>query len=366
MGKNEIFIHTNKGEYVGGETVYGTVYLSIVSPIASKSLKLKVKGYEKCEWEYTYSEQDSEGQLRSRVGKRKSKREFFKVTLPLIDYPGGFPQGQYSYPFQYSLPQNLPGVFKKEVKNRSSGSNWEATIKYKVKAEVDIPNTKHDLKVNQPLTIYGDLNTGVEPERYEKLGTVRTCLCIPRGDVHVVAHMDKNTYTAGETAQIHVEVRNDSAVDIDNFAVKLMRVVKLKGRDDDRDHSDTTTCLVDTVCVEKYAGCASGDSKSSDIPLPLKTKVEDLQPATNGQIVKCNYHIDIEMQVPWAPDIEIHAPIQLCAPHNLMWQQWQPPVWAGQCAPVNVVGQLAVPAQVLTSQTFTGMPGFTVQMQFTT
>ena len=40
------------------------------------------------------------------------------------------------------------GVFKKEVKNRSSGSNWEATIKYKVKAEVDIPNTKHDLKVS--------------------------------------------------------------------------------------------------------------------------------------------------------------------------------------------------------------------------
>ena len=33
--------------------------------------------------------------------------------------------------------------------------------------------------------------------------------------------MDKNTYTAGETAQIHVEVRNDSAVDIDNFAVKV-------------------------------------------------------------------------------------------------------------------------------------------------
>lgn len=33
--------------------------------------------------------------------------------------------------------------------------------------------------------------------------------------------MDKNSYIAGETAQIHVDVDNQSAVDIENFAVKV-------------------------------------------------------------------------------------------------------------------------------------------------
>jgi hypothetical protein len=74
--------------------------------------------------------------------------------------------GCFSYPFQYTLPQSLPGknqikhlvtvnklygklllgVFSKE--DKEFGEKWKGAIKYRVKAEVDIPGTKHDLQAS--------------------------------------------------------------------------------------------------------------------------------------------------------------------------------------------------------------------------
>lgn len=33
--------------------------------------------------------------------------------------------------------------------------------------------------------------------------------------------LDSNVYEAGKTARVHVKVRNDSSVDIENFALKV-------------------------------------------------------------------------------------------------------------------------------------------------
>ncbi|XP_065837091.1 arrestin domain-containing protein A-like [Oscarella lobularis] len=356
---NQIYIRTNKGEYVAGETVYGSVYLNIVQPIASKGLKLKVKGYEKCEWDYYFYEQVGEERTERRKGEMKGKKDFFKVDIRLIDYPGGFPMGSYSYPFQYHLPQGLPGIYR--MKGKHFEQHWTAKINYVVKAEVDIPGTKHDLVCKQPLVVYSELRQAIQPVEYTKQGTVRTCCCIPRGDVLVKATMDKNSYMAGEVAQIHVDVDNQSAVDIENFVVKLMRVIHLKGKDDDRSQHDSLR-LVDVVCQNKYDGCKAHDQKSSDVPLELWRKdgatKENFQPSTKGSAVQCTYHVDIEMQVPWAPDIEIHAPVQIYAPLNLHWQQWQPPPWVAQCVQTPVVGPFAVAAEILASQAFAGIPGF--------
>lgn len=321
-------------------------------------MKLKVKGLEKCEWEYSYTEREDEGFV-TKHGEMKGKKEFFKVEIRLIDYPGGFPMGCFSYPFQYTLPQSLPGVFSKE--DKEFGEKWKGAIKYRVKAEVDIPGTKHDLQVKQSLIVFTELRKPIEPIEYQKQGTVRTCCCIPRGDVFVKAIMDKNSYIAGETAQIHVDVDNQSAVDIDNFAVKLMRVIVLKGKDAHRGHHDNLR-LVDTVCENKYEGCSANSKKSRDVPLVLKSKrgndLRELQPSTNGSVISCSYHVDIEMQVPWAPDIEIHAPVQILAALNQQWQQWQPPPWVSQCAQTQVAGPYGVSMEVLASQAFAGIPGF--------
>lgn len=47
MPHNELFIRTDKGAYVGGEVIYGQVFLSIQKPINSKGMVFEIVGYEK-------------------------------------------------------------------------------------------------------------------------------------------------------------------------------------------------------------------------------------------------------------------------------------------------------------------------------
>ncbi|KJE97949.1 hypothetical protein, variant [Capsaspora owczarzaki ATCC 30864] len=271
----------------------------------------------------------------------------------MYEYPTIFTPGYFAYPFQFTLPANLPGVFMKHKKSRED-TRMKAEIFYKIKATLDIPGTKHDLKITQPLVIHERLDLAIAPQHYTKNGTVRLLCCIPRGDVNVEAWMDKNAYMAGETAQIHVRVQNGSKSNIDNFAVKLMRVITITNG------HGASKVITDTVAQQQYPGCLAGESKESDIPLPLVSKKGArgaIKPATTAGLVKCVYHVDIEMQIPWAPDVEIHAPVKIYAPANFAWAQWQPPQWAAQATIQPVMGDLSVPQAVLQTQ-FTGLPAF--------
>eukprot|EP00118_Oscarella_pearsei_P007806 m.39141 g.39141 ORF g.39141 m.39141 type:complete len:399 (+) comp32676_c0_seq4:168-1364(+) len=389
---NEICVRTNKSEYVGGETVYGfvhrllpsrsncslrVVYLSVKEPIESKRLKIKVKGYEKCRWEYSYSEQDEDSWIK-RTGEKKGRQQFLDFQQKLIEYDEVFPFGYYLYPFQYSLPHGLPGILLPcsvsssiwvagvfDYKKNGKGHALLAQVHYKVKAEVDTPGTKYSLKAVQQFTVRDVCHCkghSIEPIRHTKTGAVKTCCCIPRGNVIVAAKLEKTNYQAGEEALLFVELSNGSSVRIDTFVVKLMRVIRLRGSDPHRENSrKESKCILDTISMDSYKGCDSGASKKTSIPIKLwlqegnrKERVE-LQPGTSGAVVKCKYHIDIEIQVPWAPDIEIHVPIQIEPPKNRMWEEWKPPPWANKCKLVSQDGPHAIPTEILQSPAFAGL-----------
>jgi hypothetical protein len=304
---NEILIRTNKAEYVGGEKVYGIVYVCVHDPLDSKGLRLKVKGYEKCVWNYSYSEREGDEWVR-RTGHKKDKKEFFRVDIRLMEYPGGFPVGYYSYPFQYALPPGLPGVFHFA---NDIGMKWSATVKYKIKAEVDIPGMKNDLKATQPLMVRQRTKCqDPEPQVYTEQGKVHTFCCIPRGDVNVIARLDKTAYRAGQEAEIAVDIDNQSSVDIEHFAVKLTRVVKLKGNDPHRhDDGKDVHCILDMIRENSYDGCRSGSHNSKKIPLELWTnqdgKQVELQPETNGSVVKVFCFLSVSLLSKICPNSQV-------------------------------------------------------------
>ena len=76
----------------------------------------------------------------------------------MINYPGGFPIGQCAYPFQYRLPDTLPGVFEKKKKQ---GLKINAKIRYKIKATLDVKHG-HDLKYKSHLVIHEKLDRYIE------------------------------------------------------------------------------------------------------------------------------------------------------------------------------------------------------------
>ena len=91
----------------------------------------------------------------------------------------------------------------------------------KIKATVDVSGG-HDLKDKAHLVVHERLDQLIQPKHHDKTIEVRTCCCIPRGPVRCECWMDKNAYMSGETAQCHVKVENNSAVDVTHFTSKVL------------------------------------------------------------------------------------------------------------------------------------------------
>jgi len=194
------------------------------------------------------------------------------------------------------------------------------------------------------LVIHEKLDRAIEPKHHVKESQVRTLCCIPRGPVRCECWMNKNSYVAGETAQIHVQVDNDSAVNVTSFNSKLIREITLFS------HGHVKT-LRDVICMQQYPGTPAHSKKATDIPLPLLGKKGHcIQASTNSKLIQCKYLVMVEMSVPWAPDLEIYSPVILYQPQSSSWANWSPPNWLNQAVPQVVCNQLAVSSEILASR----------------
>ncbi|XP_074638850.1 arrestin domain-containing protein A-like isoform X1 [Acropora palmata] len=373
MSMNRIAVRTNKGDYLGGEGVYGVVYLWICGTDPCREVKLKFKGYEKCEWEYREVQQDEATQMPVTIVKTKqSRRDMFRAELTLIEYPGGIPMGCYAYPFHYTLQQGLPVSFNNSG-NQANGDHWKAKISYKVEAEVDSPDSGEVLKACQHITVNEHLPlTPLEPEVITARRSVKICCCIPKGDILLNAWLGKKVYASGESAVVHVEVKNNSNVDIESFTVKLIRVVNLKPQDREFSGSFSSQdsrpsvaqairvpVIIDTITEKSHNRSQDQQLRNAEIPLDLweaVTRIE-FEPSTNGQIVKSKYHVDVEVDIPWALPISVQLPVTLRAPANHSWSDWEPPPWVFNCRVVKISGPCAVPEHLLGSKMFANIPG---------
>jgi hypothetical protein len=98
----------------------------------------------------------------------------------------------------------------------------------------------------------------------------------------------------------------------------------------------------------RYEGCPPGDSRSRAVPLLLMSKTNHhIKPSTKSGLVECKYHVLIEMDIPWAPDIEIPSPVTIYMPLSAAWAGWAPPAWASHCVTQQVHPALRVPDHIL-------------------
>jgi len=337
FGKNKMSLKTDKAYYVSGELVTGIIKVKLEDDILCKGVMFKVTGYEKTEWDEVKTDvkteeeeyEDDEGNTQTRtvfktdeyLEEREGRKDFFKERLNVSDERTVLEAGLHEFPFQYQLPQDLPGVFEYENKEKrmlsieSEDRHEEETMKtkakivYKLKCYLDFKNAK-DLTAKQELVVHELLEKELKPSSDETTQTVMLCCCIPRGECELKAVFDKNAYAPGECAQCFAKIDNRSSSDVGNMKVKLMRTITLKGK------HGASTRIVDTVLEAQYEGVPS--ETSADRPMPLQLAPE-MQPSTKGQLVKCAYHFDVECDISMAPDIELHMPMILYAPPPMVW-----------------------------------------------
>ena len=117
----------------------------------------------------------------------------------------------------------------------------------------------------------------------------------------MAVQFEKNAFAPGEAVQIQMQIDNSACqVNIDKVVLKLMRRVVLQGGG--RSISD-----VDTIARNQVPGIAAGgkDVRAIALQLPPQT-----HPSTEGSgLVRCEYWLDVELSLPWAPDVE-YAPLR--------------------------------------------------------
>jgi hypothetical protein len=231
--------------------------------------------------------------------------------MVICSIPNTYMPGTYTYPFEYQLPPDLPGVF--EIEDYSGGLVRDLTcrISYKLKATLDVNGFfAKDLKANYHLTVHEQLTQTIQPGHDSTSQSVNFLCCFNKGTCHLDVTMDKNVYLAGETAQVYCKINNGSQVDITNMRCKLVQAITFKAHG----HNETFTR---ELCRQTFPGVPAGAVMEQPQPLPLVPNVHEkaiINPSTSGLLITCSYHVDVECNIPWCPDVRLRLPLTVIAP----------------------------------------------------
>jgi len=181
-----LYIQTEKNIYNPGDTITGNIYLQAYQEISAGQIILKLKGKEVIH----LSESDLTTHSNPLV---KREREAFRGPP--------FTKGQYVFPFNFLLPENIPGTFFQQ------GFNFIASITYYLEATIRLVlimepkiKYKHRFVVTQvPKSI-----TGEEGE----IRTNMTSCCFSKGFNVLSVRPEMNSYYAGDIAQIAIALDN--------------------------------------------------------------------------------------------------------------------------------------------------------------
>jgi hypothetical protein len=317
---NSVWVQTEKPTYIGGEVVQGTIHLNMMRPERSDGLFVILKGQEKCSWDHTTtrtrSVSDGNGGTRTETYTHTERvfgrNVFYKMRIPVYHFAGGeVPAGQWSFPFSFPLPTGLPQSFREVGRNRARA---EAKVEYKVIAELHVQGF---LKSNVRHKTYLVVNEPPPPATYAPVAEIETpatvCCCFNKGPVWLRARLDRDAYMPGDESQIVVEVDNRSKANVKAISSRLRRRLTLR--------SLGGRVFVDesTIAHHEFPGVPKRSSAMGDAArfVPLRLVRDDgqmLSPQTYGQIVTCEYWIEVRCRISWGSAAAVDVPVRVYAP----------------------------------------------------
>ena len=222
------------------------------------------------------------------------------------------PQGTLDYPFQFQLPANLPSVYARDLKE-PDGDDFKAAVIYKAKAFIDIPGA--DIEEITHFVISEPVAKEIKEVKVEG----QKSFTFSRGKLYFTAKMDKNVFIPGEEFKVHVSINNESGKNVDWIKVKLHEDLEVKAQVHKKVYNRE-------LYREKWEGVQAKSKKEMDLDFKIKS---DIQPSTHGSLIRCDYHLDIECDVPWAGDLELHPKITvaLLPIHNVPFVPQYNPLW---------------------------------------
>ncbi|XP_014254041.1 arrestin domain-containing protein 3-like [Cimex lectularius] len=299
MSNVRIVFDSPTNSYYAGTTVTGRVIVNFDKPKKARGLKVKITGEAKVSWVGTESYRKDDGQTEDRSVSYHAEEEYFSNKYYLLGGASGeieIPAGENVYPFNTTLPPQLPTSFDGE----------RGHVRYTVVATIDRP-WKSDFEAKSHFTVITpvDLNyIAIAKEQVkQEISKYFCCCCCKSGPLTLVVCLPHKGYVPGQTVPVTVEVDNASNVQVDKMECKIFKTIKWTAR---IPRQDTKLDVVDLIKLQ-VEGVAGGGSKTTthNLALPEMPYVNvdacsiiDITFALKVKAVVGGCHKNLELEVP--------------------------------------------------------------------
>ncbi|OMJ90198.1 hypothetical protein SteCoe_7492 [Stentor coeruleus] len=286
-----IYIQLEQSSSSGGEEVIGIIHISLKTLLSSPTLILSFKGKETTHWEETrtVSTKNSDGESDS-----ETVTDYYDGKYLICDHRHSvfkwnneLTPGDYSIPFTFILPENIPGSFS------YTSSSTLAKIQYKFYAQITTSSHKVSGKVlihiHQDITIF---NTNIILDRSAKM---RSWCFYNKGTCTISAHSPQDTYNPSQTAVFFVNVNNSrSQLAIQSISCELFCNLRLQSS------SKTNKFIKESLIKKNFPMKINPFDEElhepMEIYIELGQKLNSLQSmySTKGIIINCSYTCRIE------------------------------------------------------------------------
>jgi hypothetical protein len=280
QAKPTIFIKTEAPSYLAGSEASGVVYVHIPKELPTNTLWIIIKGKEQCSWNPVNE---------SRNDRYRGRHSILKVRIPLYRWTHDtIPKGEYSFPFNFILPIEIPGSFHIRT------SNYEAKISYSIKAEV-WADKKKAIKDSVPFIVKQALtNVRYSVTQQQSIPLV-VCGCLSRGSAQINLNFDKNAYLITETPRVNVQVDcSNTSQQVKNLVCSLTRYLYLTSQGG---NTFSIPLQIFRLNLDKLppSGALMRDSGIDvRVPLPDYNQVLENASTTLGTIIKCEYIFEVK------------------------------------------------------------------------
>ncbi|XP_003245917.1 arrestin domain-containing protein 3-like [Acyrthosiphon pisum] len=236
--------------FTPGQTITGRVLIGISkSSVKVKYIKLKFRGEANVRW---YEMRSKTRTLPASSHYFTSKEEYFKNVKNNFFLVGAKGEsqlevGDYVYPFNFSLPHEIPSTFK--------GQHGE--VFYIAKVKINIP-WRISIEKKTIFEVISPVHLNEEPSLAEPKTALKEkfycCFLCKSGPMTLIAYIPYSGFIPGQSIPVTVELDNNSNVYVNSIEIKLERTLEYTARyptgNKNYEHSNIVNVFIDGV--EKY------------------------------------------------------------------------------------------------------------------
>eukprot|EP01103_Thecamoeba_quadrilineata_P010527 TRINITY_DN229_c0_g2_i1.p1 TRINITY_DN229_c0_g2~~TRINITY_DN229_c0_g2_i1.p1 ORF type:complete len:563 (+),score=74.60 TRINITY_DN229_c0_g2_i1:59-1747(+) len=299
--------------YFPGEVVRGTLLLNVGTPRQVRGVRLHFLGEEYVQWQesHTTTHTGANGQMQTTTHTvtHSDRFQFFNVEQTLFGFnkkDGGkldIPSNCYVWPFEFTLPQNLPPSVE-------DGCNY---IRYNIRGYMDIPWGR-DIKVEMRLKIcveYARLNWA--PEAYHT--SKKMPLSFDNNQrVNMLTELPSTVSYIGSPFRFSVNVQNGlQSKELKYLNIELVQKAKLTACGRHRHLSKTVFKLKTTSGFP----VAPGDQRQIIVEFQIPPDIHPTLPRTLSPIFTIDYDLYVEIDIQGLFSGKAKEKIQLILGHQL-------------------------------------------------